>query len=91
LDTTKLAITMLNAKPVDFVAYHLPGELEDRTVLASYRVERSAPDGYVKIDPQITTFVVIEPSAKGWIRLDDFLPKIGGYVESVVRSLEPFA
>lgn len=73
----------------DMTGFSIPGELKDGAVLATFRLVASHK-AKIQIETSLATVVVIEPTSKGWLRIDDFFPKIGAFVEYLVGELEGF-
>lgn len=92
LHQIRLPMTLHNARIENFTGYSHPGELEDGAVLATFRIVSIDPANKAKVEvkPELVTAVVIEPTAKGWLDLGDFLGRLGPYVEYVVGQLEGF-
>lgn len=90
LDATRLKFTANGIVPSTMEAKHIPGELEDGAELLTIHAAATQQRGQLKVEASLQTAFVIEPTDMGWIKLDDFLPKVGAYVEYIVGELEGF-
>lgn len=72
----------------DFVAFQIPGELEDGTVLATFRLVATQPKAQIQLKPSLTTYIAIEPTTKGWLDLAATLSGFVGTIERYIREME---